>query len=190
MIKAIIFDLFGVVITDGFGTVLNEVRQQDENKALSISEVVEKANRGEISTDALRSTNSKTLGLTVDEYVYRIRSKEVINQELLDYIKQLRKDYKIGLLSNVGSGGIAQRLSKELLDEHFDVAVASSDIGYAKPEAQAFEITADRLGVRYDECVMVDDKEEYCSGAVGVGMQSIQYKNFQQFKNDLYSIIK
>jgi HAD superfamily hydrolase (TIGR01509 family) len=185
MIKAIIFDLFGVLITDGFGTVLNEVRQEDANKALSISEVVEKANRGEISTDVLRSTNAKTLGLTVDEYVYKIRSNETINQVLLDYIKELHKNYKIGLLSNVGKGGIAQRLSKEILDEHFDVVVASSDIGFAKPQAQAFEITADRLGVRYNQCIMIDDKVDYCVGANGVGMESIQYKNFEQFKKEL-----
>lgn len=188
MIKAIIFDLFGVVITDGFGSFLNEVRQQDENKALSIVEVVEKANRGQISTDVLRSTNAKTLGLTVDEYVYKVRSKEIVNQELLDYIKQLRKDFKIGLLSNVGPGGIAQRLSPTVLDKHFDVVVASSDIGYAKPEAQAYEITADELDARYSECVMVDDKEDYCRGSNGVGMKSILYKNFQQFKNDLSNL--
>ncbi|MHB1865206.1 MAG: HAD family hydrolase [Candidatus Saccharimonadales bacterium] len=138
MIKAIIFDLFGVIITDGFGSLLNELGQKDEKAVLSIIETANNANKGLLSTEELRLINAKTLGLTVDEYVYRVRSKEIVNQELLDFIRYLREDFKIGLLSNVGRGGIQQRLSQDSLNAYFDVVVASSDIGYAKPEAQAY----------------------------------------------------
>jgi len=70
------------------------------------------------------------------------------------------------------------------------VVVASSNIGFAKPEARAYEITAEKLGVRLDECIMVDDVEAYCLGAEGVGMQAIRYQSFDQMKNELEVLLK
>src|SRR6185369_3482431 len=96
--------------------------------------------------------------------------------ELLEYIAELRTQYKIGMLSNIGRGGLERRFAPGELDRYFDVVVVSGDIGYAKPEAEAYEITADRLGVRLDECVFTDDREGYCEAARGVGMQAISYQ--------------
>jgi len=70
------------------------------------------------------------------------------------------------------------------------VVVASADIGFAKPEAEAYQITADRLGVRYDECVMIDDREDYCQGAIAAGMHAILYKSLVQLQRDLDRVLQ
>ncbi len=118
-----------------------------------------------------------------------ITDREGKNQELLDYIVDLRKNYKTGLLSNISIGGLGARFSPEELTHHFDAVVASGEIGYAKPEAQAYEITADKLGARLDECVFIDDREDYCAGAKGVGMQAVLYQSFDQMKQDLSRLL-
>jgi HAD superfamily hydrolase (TIGR01509 family) len=59
----------------------------------------------------------------------------------------------------------------------------------AKPEPEAYEITADRLGVRLEECVMIDDRLELCEGAQAVGMKAIMYKGLKQLKTDLESLL-
>ena len=110
---------------------------------------------------------------------------EVKNLPLLDYIIVLKTDYKIGLLSNVTSTGLHSRFSDDELTSHFDVVVTSGEVGFAKPDAQAFEITADRLGVKLDECVMIDDQPAFCEAAVRLGMQAIQYDSFDQMKHEL-----
>ena len=48
---------------------------------------------------------------------------------------------------------------------------------------------ADRLDVRLVECVMIDDREDYCVGARGVGMQAIQYKSFGQMQRELQQVL-
>lgn len=40
------------------------------------------------------------------------------------------------MLSNIGSNSLHKRFSDEELEEHFDIVVASGDIGYAKPDGK------------------------------------------------------
>lgn len=51
-------------------------------------------------------------------------------------------------------------------------------------------ITADKLGVRCDECVFIDDRQEYVEGARAVGMQAILYQNLPQLKEDIIKILE
>lgn len=188
MIKAIIFDCFGVLINDAFEAIVNEFRLTHPKEADEIVRLVSLAGKGLIDAQVARSAEAKLLGLTSDEYINKIRTGEVKNLQLLEYIKELKKNYKVGLLSNVLKGGLEVRFTPDELSI-FDTVVASSDVGFAKPEAQAYEITASRLGVRLEECIMIDDREDYCLGATGVGMKAIQYQSFDQMKADLEAII-
>lgn len=185
MIKAIIFDCFGVLLTDALEALVAEFRDTETTKADHIVSVITAASKGIISADVSRLEVSKTLGITSDEYVQLLQRGEVKNRELLAYIKQLKKTYKLGLLSNVSAHGLATRFSADELATHFDAVVASGDIGYAKPDAQAYEITASKLGVRLEECIMIDDRNDYTAGAVSVGMSAIQYVSFRQVKSEL-----
>lgn len=188
--SAIIFDCFGVLITDALEDIVARLGMTDPEKAARIVSTITAANKGIISSEVSRTTVAGILGISVDEYIRRIRNGEVKNTELLAYIVSLRQQYKVALLSNVSAAGLAVRFTPEELSKHFDVVVASGQIGYAKPEAQAYEITAEQLGVRLDTCIMIDDREDYCLGAQGVGMQAIQYTSFEQMKQELEEILQ
>ena len=107
------------------------------------------------------------------------------DQQLLDYIIELRKTYKTGLLTNMSAGGIARVFTLNEGEKYFDVAVASDDIGFAKPEARSYEIIADKLGVRTDECVMVDNRELCVTGAIETGMRAILYTSLEDLQQKL-----
>lgn len=190
MPEAIIFDCFGVLITDALEDMVAALHASEPNKAAQVVATVTAANKGIISSEVSRETIADLFGISVDEYTRRIRNGEVKNTELLDYIVDLRRRYKTALLSNVSAAGLAVRFTPEELSKHFDVVVASGVIGYAKPEAQAYEVTAERLGVRLDACVMIDDREDYCLGAQGAGMRAIQYTSFEQMKRTLEGILR
>lgn len=185
MIKAIIFDCFGVVLTDGLERIVAPLRMTEPEKVAQIVGVVTAASRGIISGDKSREMVADLLGVTTDEYISRMQNGETRNYELLQYVVELRKHYKTAMLSNTSTTGLETRFAPGELDKYFDVSVASGAIGFAKPEAQAYEITADKLDVRLTECVMIDDREEYCDGARGVGMQAILYQSLPQLKTEL-----
>lgn len=185
MTKAIIFDCFGVLITDPLELMIAPLKSTQPDIVKQIVAVVTAANRGIIDTDTSRDSVATLLGVTSDEYVHRMKSLEVKNTELLDLIMELRQVYKTAMLSNVSKQGLEARFSLEDQAKYFDVVVASGVIGYAKPEAEAYGVTADRLGVRLDECIMVDDREDYCEGARSVGMQAILYQSVPQLTGGL-----
>lgn len=189
MTKAVIFDCFGVIITDALGVIIAGLEKNDLAKAKRIINLVDVAGEGVMDLDAARTAIAAELGMSKDEYVETILGKEAKNIVLLEYIQELRATYKTAMLSNVIKGGLEARFSDDELSQHFDAVVASGDIGFAKPEAQAYEYVADKLGIRLDECVMVDDREDYCEGATGVGMKAIQYINLEQMRRELESIL-
>jgi len=190
MVKAIIFDCFGVLITDALAGMVAEVRKLRPEVADEIVAIVGLASKGLVARQESSEKIAGLLGISTPEYIDRVKNGEAKNQPLLDYIAELRGKYKTGMLSNISIGGLAARFDVGELDKYFDAVVASGDIGYAKPEAQAYEIVADRLSVRLDQCVFIDDREDYCEGAKGVGMKAILYESFEQMERELDQLIR
>jgi len=185
MIRAIIFDCFGVIIDDALSVLCQQLGPEERREA---TDIMHASHRGLIAPEESNRKVAALLGMGMQQYRAAIQDGEIKDRALLEYIVQLKAQYKTAMLSNIGLGGITRRFTSEEL-ACFDAVVASGEIGYAKPEPEAYEITASRLGVRLDECVFTDDHEEYCEGARGVGMQAILYTNFTQFKADLEKLL-
>lgn len=189
MIKALIFDCFGVLVTDALQVLHNDLRQRDPAGAEEITSLIRASNRGIIDPKDSNKRVAAIFGTTVDDYAQQIRDGEVKNTELLAYITELHGRYKTAILSNISATGLAKRFSAEELAAGFDTVVSSGEIGYAKPDRRAYEIAAERLGVAPEECVFIDDREGFCVAASDLGMQSIVYTDFVSFKHQLEALL-
>ncbi len=189
MIKALIFDCYGVLVEDALAVILAELKKTDPEVANKIIALVDKVVDGTLEPAEYQQQAATLLGMSSEEYVNTLRMGQIKNTALLKYIEELKANYKVGLLSNVAKNGLSRHFTDEELDRYFDVVIESGDIGFAKPNAQAYEITADRLGVRLDECVMIDDQDNYCAGAKRVGMKAIKYESLQQMKQAIVACV-
>lgn len=185
MIKAIIFDCFGVLVADALQVICDDVRSRDPAAADQIRDLVHLSNRGIIEPEVSSRQVAEILGTSYEGYRQQIKEGEIKNTQLLAYILELRRTYKTALLSNIGKGSLLRRFDPEELECHFDTVVASGEVGYAKPEPEIYQLTADRLGLRFDECVFTDDREEFCDAARSVGMYAILYQDLVQFQAEL-----
>jgi epoxide hydrolase-like predicted phosphatase len=190
MIRAVIFDFFGVLVGDGFEATYRSAGGDPVKDKAFVEALLDQANRGNISVDEFRSRICKKLGISVEEYQDSVRRTEIINHELLEYIKKLRlRSFKTAILSNVNRGGLERRVPKKILEELFDVIVVSGDVGYIKPEPEIYKITAERLGIEVKECVFIDDRKGYVSAAKNLGMQALFYENFNQMEQALEKLL-
>jgi HAD superfamily hydrolase (TIGR01509 family) len=57
----------------------------------------------------------------------------------------------------------------------FQVRVLSCEVGEAKPEPAIFVLAAERLQVRAQQCLFVDDREANIAGAQQAGMQTLHF---------------
>lgn len=93
------------------------------------------------------------------------------------------------MLSNIGKRSLENRFSAEELAKYFDAVVASGDIGYAKPELEAYRIAVERLGVEPCEAIFIDDRAVFCVAAEQAGLQAIEYTDFAQYKRELTELL-
>lgn len=189
MIRAVIFDCFGVLLTDALSIICDELAQRDPEAVENVRAMIHAANRGILSPEDSTEQVAGILGITVSEYREKIKASEVRDNRLFEYIKRLHDPYKTALLSNITQQGLDRRFPDNELHEYFDAIIASSTVGFAKPDPEIYELAAERLGVQASECVFLDDREDYCEAARGVGMQAIWYQSFQQARADLEKIL-
>ncbi len=188
MIRALIFDYFDVIRPTGSGisAAYRKLGGNADTDEAFINDVVTAAGYGFIH-DADQQI-AEHLGVSLDVWVQAVTGADKNDPDLLAYILELRqRGLKIGLLSNAGPGSLDIFFAPGEQQRYFDYALISGDSGYLKPEAAFYRQIAEKLQVQTNECIMVDDRLEFCKGAEFVGMQSIQYKHFDQFKRELES---
>lgn len=83
-----------------------------------------------------------------------------------------RQGLRLGVLSNFSLASLEQSLAGAGLAHYFDSMCAAPVIGCSKPDARAYTIALESLGVTADECLYFDDEEECVEGARQVGMDA------------------
>ena len=186
MVRAIIFDCFGVITKDLWKEYKASLPDAQQEPAAELNRAYD---RGQISRDEFVGELEQLTGRRPVE-VEKLDQGDIIkNEELLAYISELKKDYKIGMLSNIASNWIKDSLLIEQEKAQFDAFVFSHDIGTVKPDRLAYEAVAEKLGVKMQDCVFIDDTELYCRAANEYGMKGIWYQNFPQLKSDLEQVL-
>lgn len=188
MIKAIIFDFFGVLGVRGTLSFRKTHFPDNPEKMAQAAKLQEQLGLGLISYDDFITGLAKIGGVGREE-VLKYTEEYQPNSELLDYIRQeLKPKYKIGIISNAGADWVLQILGKANKGL-FDDIVLSYQAGYIKPDSEIYEMSAKNLGIKTTECVFVDDISTYCEGAEAVGMNTIWYRDFKQMKKELEALL-
>lgn len=182
MIKAVIFDCFGVVREATFEKTYRSFGGDPQKDRKFIVSTFDDAHNGKIPSS--HPVFAQHLGVTLDQWRAASLGAGAFNKDLLDYIDLLKNNYKIAMLSNVSASGLEVHMDVDVLKKYFDPILESSKIGVAKPDTRAYEITAEQLGVACSECIFVDDREDYCVGAENAGMKAILFQDFEGFKEE------
>jgi len=106
-----------------------------------------------------------------------------INEMTVEYILQLKaKGIRIALLSNINTGVVPY------IEERFDWLKAfnerfySCDFNLLKPSPEMYQYVMNKLNVDASECLFIDDLKDNVEGAKKVGMEAIQFDDFDSLK--------
>jgi HAD superfamily hydrolase (TIGR01509 family) len=187
MIKALIFDCFGVLVGKGFEYTYRQAGGDPLKDRDFINDQLGRANLGMVSHDEFSSAMADKLNISQEAWSQSIRHAELQDLELLEYIEALHQKYKIGMLSNSNKGVIESKIDERWLKQCFDVIIISAEVGLVKPNPEIYQLTADRLGVETDECIFVDDRKSFTDAASDLGMKSIVYKDIVSLKKSISS---
>jgi len=81
----------------------------------------------------------------------------VLKDETDEVLNKLKEKYRIALLSNGQSKSQHDKINYVCGDRYFEEVIVSGDYGINKPDPRIFEIMANKLGVKCEECAFVGD---------------------------------
>lgn len=181
MIKAIIFDCFGVLAETSPDQFFQKFLSDKPEIVNDIKDLDNRVTADGISHEQYIDYVVEKSGCdwqTVEQY----SGKGSQNLRLFDYIaNELKPHYKIGFLSNAPGDWTGALFTSDQL-ELFDDFVLSYKTGIRKPDPEIYKIAVGNLGCKPSECLMVDDVQLYLDGADKAGLRTVLYSNFDSFQ--------
>lgn len=185
MIKALVFDCFGVLYWDDLNRLYNLVSQE---KFQDLNDVMHACDHGYITKQAFLIQVAALAGISVDAVAAVMHNKHRRNEPLIERARELKGQYKIGLLTNMGPDTLDEIFSEAERAELFDTVVVSSEVGMIKPSRDIFELTSEKLGIPASETVFIDDRPVNTDGAERTGMRTILFTTNAQFEVELSTL--
>jgi epoxide hydrolase-like predicted phosphatase len=190
MIRAIIFDCFGVFYVDVSRQLNSIATGRSPELGIRFSELIRLDDSGGISEEDFNSKAAQLTGLSINEVKRRYAGMALQRDDVvLDFVYQLKATYKTGMLTNLRPGILYNFFTQDDLNRYFDDVVVSGEVGLMKPQPEIFYLACKRLGVTPQEAIFVDDTESNCQGAEAVGIKTVNFKGLNELKLDLQKLL-
>lgn len=109
-----------------------------------------------------------------------------LNPAMLRWAAQIQAaGLRTAILSNMGAEMLAHLRANFAWLEDFDHLTWSCELDIIKPEPEIYRHTLEKLGVRADEALFIDDREENVEGARRVGMRALLFRDVATLRDDL-----
>jgi epoxide hydrolase-like predicted phosphatase len=162
-------------------------------RELFFSDTNDKVDLGEITQGQFNEYVLDTLQISRDKsyLLEEIINKDFyIDKDLLMKIEVMRREYKTGLLSNF-SNDLRPKIENEwTIGCAFDEIIISCEVGMIKPDPAIFNLMLDRLGVKVNESVFIDDRIKNIDGAKKMGFHTIFFTDKDQALEELARILQ
>lgn len=200
MIRAVLFDLDGVLTVDATGTT--SIIKYFENEIKINKERFTKAYRkhnsdflyGRVKHTDVWDSICLEMGKVIDiQVLYDSFIATPIDFEILDIAKSLKSNgYVVGIVTDNKSDRVEYISNEHNFNEIFDVIVISDKIGSGKKEHKIFEETLRQIELDYEDCILIDNNTDNLIVPATKGMYTIYFdhnkRDIKQLKEQLYSL--
>jgi putative hydrolase of the HAD superfamily len=125
----------------------------------------------------------------MDSVIEQFWAGDRLDQDLVNYIRNLHDRYRTGLLSNAFSDLREWLKQQGEVDGVFDELVISAEVGIVKPDPRIYYLALDQLKVVPEEAIFIDDFNHNIEGAMAVGMHAIKFINPDQTRSELEELL-
>jgi epoxide hydrolase-like predicted phosphatase len=164
---------------------------RDLEKIIFESESAQKASTGQILEDDHWQAVAEKLGVSraeADQIIEQFFSGDRTDLALTEFLRSLRPEYRVCLISNAWSG-LRGFITRQKFDDIFDAMIISSEVGLIKPDPHIYHLALEKLGARPAESVFIDDVAINVEAARSVGMLGIIFTQSGKVMEELEKIL-
>jgi putative hydrolase of the HAD superfamily len=201
MITAIYFDLGGVIVRTEDKEPRTQLGAQFGLTYHQIEEVAfgggpygtgARASLGAVTEESHWVNVTRALGLSLDDFS-RIRADffagDKIDWDIVAFLREARKTYKVGLISNAWDG-LRAWIREQKFDDAFDHLTISAEVRMAKPVPGIYRHALGALGAKADEAIFVDDFIENIQAATALGMKAVHFRTAKQALDEVKKLLQ
>jgi len=112
-----------------------------------------------------------------------------LDQNLLEFVRAIRAHYKTGLLISSWSDLWQFLAYQKEIASAFDILLQPEEPGFRRSDPRLFNHVVNRLGVRPQEAVFVDDSLMGVAAARSAGLRAIRFENPAQVGSELFDLL-
>ena len=187
--KVILFDFFGVISSEVSPIFFKRYFNEEAAKIVK-EEIMSKGDNGELNEEEIYELIASRMNMTPLKIKEDFNDLIKINFELVEYIKELKKEYRVYLLSNAMSSFLRRILDKYNLYELFNGVYISSEIRLIKPYEEFFNYVINKENIDPSNAVMIDDNKKNIDGALSCNLNGIVYTDVKDLKEKLTYFLK
>ena len=124
----------------------------------------------------------------IDAFRRRYHADEAINHDVVNLLRRFYGRYQLAVLSN-NPPGLDQWLRDWGIRDLFDVVFCSSDEGLVKPDAASYQAVLQRLRVRPEEAVFIDDTLDHVLAARRLGLRGVLFTTAEALEEQLADLV-
>ncbi len=204
MIKNVVFDFGGVIADISRNQAVQaflELGLKDADTRLDKyhqTGIFQELEEGKLSADAYREELGRLCGRELTEAETRrawLGFFVGVDSRKLDYLLELRKNYRVYILSNTNPFVMSWARSPEFsqagkpLDDYCEKLYLSYQIGYTKPARQIFDFMVEDSGILPAETMFVDDGAANVGIGKELGFQTFQPANGSDWRGELSTLL-
>ncbi|MGW0858576.1 HAD family hydrolase [Streptomyces sp. NPDC002690] len=136
--------------------------------------ITDELERGTLTQTQWNEAAGRLLGIAPDNLMGRIFADLSPEPSVITAASVARRaGIPVGILSNSVGPSPWNLYRGHAVDELYDAVVLSENHGIRKPEPAIFHLILEKLGLRAEECVFVDDTEQHLRPAEALGFATV-----------------
>lgn len=192
MVKAIIFDLGGVLFTNGTDAFVRKIMTRYSLDEITVRDVLDGAlgslyREARISREEFWRRAIEALGLR--ESMDQLEREWIDGYELIEgtkkIIEALSKKYSVYYLSDNVRERVEQLEQKYHFLSLFSGGIFSHEVGIRKPDPRLYRMILDLARVDPHEAIYIDDKPHFLFSAQALGIGTLVFTTPEQLREDL-----
>jgi len=182
MIRAVLFDLDGVLTLDKTGNVTT-CRYFFEKLGVDYQSLFEYRNQFDEAIDRGKTNNTavwkaifKAHGMDLNPaWLKEANESTPIDEKMMGYVREFKKKCKVGIITDNEKGRVDDVSALNGWNGLFDSITISDVVGSTKADEPIYGVAMGGLGVKPNECVLIDNTMRNVEMARRVGMRGIYF---------------